>query len=185
MCHRQKQSIVFFPSPHIPIRLHQSIDSLMSDWIPSEIGVESWRGGEKREAQFCPMIKADPNCFDNIKDFVTGSRRAVCGADRSWRLRVVGTRMTRHLAAQKLFTNFSDMLVERCIVIIGNKSFFQKYNVEFDHFPIGEESCWCSITRAYPLSSYKSVVLNWLCCRFYIEHQVANQHSAAFVCYIK
>lgn len=57
MCHRQKQSIVFFPSPHIPIRLHQSIDSLMSDWIPSEIGGESWRGGEKREAQFSQWLK--------------------------------------------------------------------------------------------------------------------------------
>lgn len=142
-------------------------------------------GRRETSSSIFPMIKADPNCFDNIKDFVTGSRRAVCGADRSWRLRVVVTRMTRHLAAQKLFRNFSICFWSGATLLVVNKSFFQKHNVEFDHFPIGEESCWLSIMREYPLSAYKSVLLNWLCCRFYIEHQVANQHSAAFVYYIK
>lgn len=144
MCHRQKQSIVFFPSPHIPIRLHQSIDSLMSDWIPSEIGGESWRGGEKRAAQFSQWLKQTQIALITSRTLWRGPEGQLW--ERGWRV----TSRHRNSSETSHICWWSGALL-----LVENKSFFQKYNVEFDHFPTGEEWCWLSIMREYQLSSYK------------------------------
>lgn len=155
-----------FPLTSHPNKI-TSINRLSYEWLDSvrdrRRELEGRRG---TSSSIFPMIKADPNCFDNIKDFVTGSRRAVRGADRSWRLRVAGTVEERGWCVTSRNRNSSE--TSRILFLIEHVFLSQ---VQWRVWP---PSSW-----SYPLSSYKLVV----CCRLYREHQVATQHS--FVCYIK
>lgn len=106
-----------FPLTSHPNKI-TSINRLSYEWLDSvrdrRRELEGRRG---TSSSIFPMIKADPNCFDNIKDFVTGSRRAVRGADRSWRLRVAGTAEERGWCVTSRNRNSSEtshvVLVER------------------------------------------------------------------------